>query len=188
MKQKYYYARLMTEKRKKSYASRTKTLMKRVAAMSGFAVDPSMSMSHPFIRGCEFRYNEMELYRLQDLNDTITIPYNEIKWIDFFVVARRWTGGGVMMALNVMYNFDLVIHLEGDREIEVEFPSDYSFKTIIEQLKPANVPVIDQFDVFVNFPDERTFKKEFVPYFQEHYSDLAMENGLEDPRVAFNPM
>lgn len=188
MKQNYYYAQLMTEKRKRSYASKTKTLMKRVAAMSGFAIDPSMSMSHPFIRGCEFRYNEIELYRLQDLNDTFVILYSEIKWIDFFVVARRWAGGGVMMGLNIMYNFDLVIHLESGKEIEVEFPADYSLKTIIEQLKSVNVPVIDQFDVFVNFSDERTFKKGFVPYFQDHYSDLAMEYGLEDPRIAFNPM
>ena len=188
MRQKYYYARLMTEKRKKSYASKTKTMLKRAAAMSGFANDPSMSMSHPFIRGCEFRYNEIELYRLQDLNDTFTIPYSKIKWMDFFVVARRWAGGGVMMALNVMYNFDLVIHLKNDKEIEVEFPADYSFRTIIDQLRPINIPVIDQFDVFVNFPDERAFKKEFVPYFQEHYSNLAMQYGLEDPRVAFNPM
>ena len=94
----------------------------------------------------------------------------------------------MLMALNVMYNFDLVIHLEHGGEIEVEFPADFAFKKIMEELRPASVPVIDVFDVFVHFPDEKTFKKEFPTYFGEHYHDLAMQYGLEDPRVTFNPM
>ncbi len=188
MKQRYYYAQLMTGKKKRSYASKAKNFTKKIFAMSGFAVDASMSISHPFIRGCDFKYNEIELYRIQDPNDTISIPYSGIKWIDLYVVARRWAGGGMLIALNVMYNFDLVIHLEHGWEIEVEFPADFAFKKIMEELRPASVPVIDVFDVFVHFPDEKTFKKEFPTYFGEHYHDLAMQYGLEDPRVTFNPM
>lgn len=140
-------------------------------------------LNYPFIYGCDFRYDGLHLHRLTEPNDRFSIPYSQIKWIDLYVVRRRW-GTTIMTMMIPCFDFDLIVHTEHE-EYEIEFPAFFGFHDVMERLRLENIYVMDVLDVFKQFPDPETFKSDFGTYFEKNYHAIAREHGLDDPRVGF---
>ncbi len=179
---KFYYAIWLEEKNAKKVFS----LGKEALAVMGVPSDAYASMVYPYVRGLIFTYDAMELPRLKKPKDTVRIPYSNIKWIDLFVVRRRWGGMTFMTLLVSFFNFDLIVHLKDGEDVEIECKADYAFRDMIRLLIENGVPVDDRFRVFERFPDRQSFDKGFGKYFDENYAGLAEEYGLEKCRITFN--
>ncbi len=140
-------------------------------------------LNYPFIYGCDFRYDGIFLWRLTKQEDSLLIPYSEIKWIELLVVRRCW-GTTILTMMIPWFDFDLVIHRKYD-EIEIEFPAFYEFREVVEDWNKNGLYVIDHLDLLKRFPDEKSFKENFSAYFEKNYHAIAQQNGLEDPRIGF---
>lgn len=148
-----------------------------------FGRSSRFSMSFPYIHYCDFRYDGIHIQSSGNQNEILFVPYSAIKWIDLFVVRRRW-GTGILTMMIPWFDFDLTIHLEHD-EIEIEFPAFFEFRDVIENWKENGLYVMDHLDLFKRFPDEKAFKENFSAYFEKNYHDIAQQYGLEDPRISF---
>ncbi len=98
--------------------------------------DPAGFLCHFLIFNYyDFRYDGIHIQSSVNQNEILFVPYSAIKWIDLFVVRRRW-GTGILTMMIPWFDFDLIIHLEHD-EIEIEFPA--FFEEIPEPHSPSIV-------------------------------------------------
>lgn len=143
----------------------------------------SPAINYPFIYSCNITEQGIELHSLPHPQIGCDISYQDMKWVEMFVIRRVW-GMAWTTIIAPNFNLDFIVHT-WDHDLEIEIPACYEGKRVCDILKEHGIPVYDRFGVFEKFDDHESFHNGFAQYFSAHYHELAEQYDLEDPRVGF---